>query len=301
MKTECLIVGGGPAGLMAATNLGRFRRSVIVIDAGDSRALRIPTSHNLLAFPDGISGPQLLERMRIQCDEYGAKRYRGTVAGLNRVEGGFVADTDLGMIASNKVLLATGGLDVEPEVPALKLAVKEGAVRYCPICDAFEASGKRIGLISYGKCRVKEALLLHRYASQLTVLSAGQEMHLTEAEAALLHNIGARIVSEPIAQFHRTDFGVSAVTKSGDEHRFEILYCALGTRFRSNLAVGLGVPVDEDGAILPHDHLRTNVPGLFVAGDIVHGLSQIAVASAHAAIASTAINAELLEDEHGLP
>jgi thioredoxin reductase (NADPH) len=298
MDTECLIVGGGPAGLVAATYLGRFRRRTLLIDAGASRAAWIPETHNLIGFPAGISGPALLRRMREQADEYGAVRHGGLVHSLAQEGDGFRAETSLGLVTAKRVLLATGGLDVEPQLPAIRAAVAEGLVRYCPICDAFEAGGKRIALISYGKCRVKEALLLLRYASNLTVLTAGQEMKLAAEDETLLRARGVRIITEPVTAFRREGNTIMAVTEAGGLHGFDVLYSALGTRLRSDLGVALGARTDADGALVTDSHLRTSVPGLFAAGDIVHGLSQISVAAGHAAIAATTINAELLTLEN---
>ena len=85
---DCLVVGGGPAGLTAAIYLARFRRNFRVIDAGDSRASWIPLSHNHAGFPDGISGDALLARMRAQAERYGAVIERGEVSRLERLDGG---------------------------------------------------------------------------------------------------------------------------------------------------------------------------------------------------------------------
>src|SRR5688500_8938070 len=85
---DCLVVGGGPAGLTAAIYLARFRRSFRVIDAGDSRASWIPLSHNHAGFPDGISGNALLARMRAQAERYGTVIEGGEVGRLERLEGG---------------------------------------------------------------------------------------------------------------------------------------------------------------------------------------------------------------------
>src|SRR5213079_1922817 len=81
---DCLVIGAGPAGLTAAIYLGRFRRSFAIVDAGSSRALLIPTSHNHAGFPDGIGGRELLARMRRQAEKYGASVINGTVSALEK-------------------------------------------------------------------------------------------------------------------------------------------------------------------------------------------------------------------------
>ena len=88
LRHECLIIGAGPAGLTAATYLARFRRRVLVVDGGASRASWIPVSHNLPGFPDGVPGPDLLDRMRTQALRYGARIVPGRVERLDRLPGG---------------------------------------------------------------------------------------------------------------------------------------------------------------------------------------------------------------------
>jgi len=104
---DCLIIGGGPAGLLAAIYLGRYRRHVHVIDAGDSRAAKIPKSHNYPGF-FGIAGPELLRRLRAQASEYGAVLQSGRISSLRKNSEPFVAiGTDL-EVQARFVLLATG-------------------------------------------------------------------------------------------------------------------------------------------------------------------------------------------------
>jgi thioredoxin reductase (NADPH) len=185
-------------------------------------------------------------------------------------------------------------LDVEPNLPDIRGAVADGLVRYCPVCDAFEASGKKVGLISYGKCRTKEALLLRGYTADLTVLTLGRAMELPQEEEALLLQAGIRLVRDPITRLSKDDKSVLAWPEGGASPlAFDTLYSALGTRIRSGLAKGLGAQTDADGAVLVGRYQETTVPGLYAAGDVVSGLSQINIAAAQAAIAATHINAEL--------
>ena len=104
---DCLIVGGGPAGLTAATYLGRFRRRVIVVDAGQSRAKWIPVSHNCPGFPDGIAGVDLLERLRQQALMGNVDLIDDTVTALRREGADFVATASF-PIRARAVLIATG-------------------------------------------------------------------------------------------------------------------------------------------------------------------------------------------------
>ena len=292
---DCLVIGGGPAGLTAAVYLGRFLRSVTVFDSGASRASWIPVSHNLVGFPKGLSGDTLLRRLTEQAVQYGATITAGEVTGLTRLEGGgFVAQLGDRSIPCERVLLATGGLDVEPDLPGVRDAVRRGLVRYCPICDAYEAAGQKIALIAFGKCRVKEALLLRGYTTDLTVMTLGRPMDMTDEDRRLLEQASITVLETPVTALSvEGDRIATWHMQDGAAHAFDTIYSALGTRVRSELATTLGAAVDEDGALMVDAHQETSIPGLFAAGDVVSGLSQVSVASGHAAIAATRINASL--------
>jgi thioredoxin reductase (NADPH) len=144
---DCLIIGGGPAGLTAAIYLARYRRAAVLVDDGASRAALIPASHNYPGF-NGIAGPDLLVRLREQALLYGAKLEHGRVTTLQRrPRGGFRVRWDDKEIAARTVLLATGLIDERPKVEGLGSGVYDGAVRFCPICDGFEAMDRRIGVL----------------------------------------------------------------------------------------------------------------------------------------------------------
>src|SRR6476619_442187 len=89
---DCLIVGAGPSGLVAATYLARFRRRIAVVDAGESRARWIPTSHNCPGFPLGVSGTRLLERLRDQACAFGVGIDQDRVVSLRRDDAQFEAE-----------------------------------------------------------------------------------------------------------------------------------------------------------------------------------------------------------------
>jgi thioredoxin reductase (NADPH) len=232
--------------------------------------------------------------MRAQADLHNVRRIFGAVEQLRRTGNVFEARAGDTVISASHVLLATGGLDVEPELPDIREAVKVGLIRYCPICDAFEAKGKRIALIAYGKCRLREALLLRTYTSDLTVLTLGRAMFVPPDEERTMREAGIKIVSDPIIKLERTGGAIAVWPQHASSPlMYDVLYSALGTRLRSQLALDLGAQADEDGALIVDAHQKTTVSGLYAAGDVVRGLSQISIAAADAAIAATAINAAL--------
>jgi thioredoxin reductase (NADPH) len=113
---DCLVIGGGPAGLTAAIYLARYHLSLKVVDAGKSRASLIPCSHNHAGFPDGVSGQELIERMTEQAQKYGASIVTGRVTRIDRIEGGFRAEWGEGSVIAHTVLLATGITNRRPQM-----------------------------------------------------------------------------------------------------------------------------------------------------------------------------------------
>jgi thioredoxin reductase (NADPH) len=266
-----------------------------VIEDGRSRALWIPRSHNCPGYPDGIPGPELLERLRQQTARYNAPIVTERVETLERWEdGGFRVGLQTRTLAAQTVVLATGAEDIQPPIGNLDDAIRRGLLRHCPTCDAYEVRDRSIAIIGAGDCRVQEAMLLRSYTADLTVLSLGRELEMAENERAELQAAGIRVVDEPVADLVADGEIVCArLARSGAVLRFDTLYAALGLRGRSDLAVRLGAAHDEDGMLLVDEHQRTSVPGLYAVGDVVAGLTQIGVAMGQAAIAASSINSNL--------
>jgi len=305
---DCLVIGGGPAGLTAALYLARFQRRFLVVDAGAPRAAWIPVSHNIPFFADGIAGPAMLHLQRQHLERYAARVLSGTVTALSRTPDGFTAEVapSVGLpmiVAARHVLLATGAEDIEPALPDLVDAVRGGQVRYCPICDGYEARDRRIAVLGHGTKGLGEALFIARtYGADVTLLTLGEPMELDrgQVEAAAQH--GVRLVVQPVVSLDRSEHRIEAVHVGEETLRFDILYSALGLRCRSAIAVALGAAKDGQGALVVDEHNRTSVPRLYAAGGVVKGLDQVVVAMGHAAIAATAIHnrcALPTEEEHG--
>ena len=293
---DCLVIGGGPGGLTAAIYLARFRRRVLVVDAGESRAEWIPRSHNHAGFPDGIPGPELVARMRAQAERYGARLARGRVGRIERRQDGtFAAALEDGrQLAARRVLLATGAIDGEPKVEDLRGLIWRGLVRHCPICDGYEVIGRKIAVLGAGVCRTHEALFLRTYTADLTLMTLDRPWDEVPADdRRRLEEAGVTLVDSPVAGVAAEGDAVVLHTQDGRRHRFEVLYTALGLHARSDLATALGADHDQDGALLVGEHQQTSVEGLYAVGDVVQGLAQISVAMGQAAVAATAIHNSL--------
>jgi thioredoxin reductase (NADPH) len=296
---DCLIIGGGPAGLAAALYLARFRRRLLLIDNGDARAASIPTSHNVPFFASGIGGPELLARERDNALRYKAEIVSGTVTSLQKLPDAFLADTmsvegESGAVRATCVLLATGASDIEPNLPNLPNAVQRGLVRYCPICDGYEVTNKSIAVIGFGERGLGEATFIARtYTPDVTLLTLGEPMGLDPEEKTQVADHNIKVIGEPIVALDCSADEVNLRARNGEEHRFDVLYSALGMRVRSELAVSLGAEHDEEGAVVVDEHSQTSVDGLYAAGDVTVGLRQIVVGLAQAARAAVHIHNRL--------
>jgi thioredoxin reductase (NADPH) len=289
---DAIVIGAGPAGLTAATYLGRFHRKALVLDGGMSRASWIPESHNTPGFPHGVGGEALLDRLREQSDRYGAERRAGRAKTLLRGADGFVLaiderDADAPVIARAPfVLLATGVVDRLPALEGVEDAIRAARVRLCPICDAYEATGQRIAVLGDGEHGAREAAFLTTYSADVTLLD------LRPDAAREGDGVFARL---PVT-LADVAVGPDAVTVAvaGQARRtFDCLYLALGFDSQQTLARQAGAVLDADGRLTVSAHQQTSVEGLYAAGDVVRGLNQIAVATAEAAIAATDIHNQL--------
>lgn len=285
---EVVIVGAGPAGLTAATYLGRFRRRVLVVDAGEPRACWIPLSHNMPGFPAGVSGPDILRRMREQALEYGAEIRPGRVERLMRDEDAFVAVMDGQRIGARAVLLATGVVDHHPDLPGVERAVQRALVRICPICDGYEATDKAVAILGDSDKGAREAAFMRTYSDRVTLIHIGPADRLTQADE--MARLGVEVIAAPLEAVRLEQDRVTALGWGGQSRAFDLVYSALGTSPNAELARDLGARLAADGRLEVDLHQATSLPGLWAAGDVVRGLNQIAVATAEAAVAATDIH-----------
>ncbi|HEX2512980.1 MAG TPA: NAD(P)/FAD-dependent oxidoreductase [Xanthobacteraceae bacterium] len=287
---DCLIIGGGPAGLTAANYLARFRRNALLVDEGQSRARLIPETHNYPGFL-GISGMDLLATLREQAEENGARLQEGRVEELRKADGVFIARVGNTEIRAKRLLLATGIIDESPDLPGLKDAIYRGALRFCPICDAFEAMDMRIGVLGPARSAAGKAQFLRAYSREVVVLPI-DEPDKADKEARALAQAGITL-EQRVVDVARSGEKIVAVFADGRRLRMDVLYPAMGCEVRSQLALALGARCNDIGNLHVDDQQRTSVEGLYAGGDVVTDLHQISVATGHAAVAATAIHNSL--------
>ena len=294
---DCLIIGGGPAGLTAAIYLARFHLKVKVVDAGKSRASLIPLTRNHAGYPDGISGKDLIARMAEQAQKYGAAFETGRVTRIERIEDGFEVEWGEGPVIARTVLLATGVSNRRPPMDEdlHDAALAKGLIRYCPICDGYEVTDKAVGVIGSGSHGVAEAVFLRGYTADITLIAPDTAHTLAPEDKARLEEAGIKAVDGPCSAV-AVD-GKHVIVEAADgTHVFDSVYPALGSDTHSELAEQVGAALSETGCILVDSHQRTSVPGLYAAGDVVIGLDQISHAMGEGGVAATTIRNDMAKE-----
>lgn len=296
---DCIIIGAGPAGLTAAIYLARYHLSIRLFDCGTSRAALIPCTCNHAGFPDGISGTDLLARMLAQAEKYGAVREEKRAIHLARHDGGFTVGTDTGTYRARSVLIATGVLNHRPPEIDDALhdeALAKGLLRYCPVCDGYEVTDKRIAVIGSGNHGTREAEFLRGYTKDVTLIAPLGAHELDNDCRRRLEAAGVQIVAGPCGGFAIEGQRISFTTAEGRK-AFDSVYPALGSHIRSELAVEAGAKASSDGCLEVDDHQETSIPGLFAAGDVVKGLDQISHAMGEGGVAATTIRNHLAKEK----
>ncbi|GAY24546.1 NAD(P)/FAD-dependent oxidoreductase [Sphingobium fuliginis] len=291
---DCLVVGAGPAGLTAAIYLARFHLRIRIADAGNSRAALIPHTRNHAGYPGGISGRELLALMRRQAAEFGGEVTKGLVTGLEKDGDIFLAHVGTETWQARSVLLATGVVNNAPPISpdVHDAALRQGLLRYCPICDGYEVTDRRIAVIGTGARGTNEAMFLRTYSADISLISPEGDHELSADQRVRLEEAGIALVNGPCEPLRIDGESISVPTPNGAQ-AYDTVYPALGSIIRSELAMMLEAEATDDGCLIVDDHQRTSVPGLYAAGDVAKGLDQISHAMGEGGVAATTIRNDL--------
>jgi thioredoxin reductase (NADPH) len=224
-----------------------------------------------------------LDALRTQAQNYGGQIAWGTVQSMERHNAGFVAKTTLGEVTASRLIVATGIKDICPEVEGSDPVAIREAVRFCPVCDGFEAVDRKIGVYGPSQQAVEKARFLRVYSREVHLIPSGPDDHEGHDEAISWSPV-------PPCRFTVTSDGVAVSLIDGKTLNFDVLYPALGCEVQSDLAAALGARVTGPGLLVVNDKQETTVAGIYAVGDVVSDLHQLVVAEAHGAIAATAIH-----------
>ena len=286
---DVVIVGGGPAGLSAATILGRARRRVVVLDDGNYRNEVSRGIHGFLS-RDGIHPAELRRIAREQLARYEVEYLCVHVTSARPISEGFVLSLDDGRdLTCRKLLLATGVRDDLPEIDGARRFYGCG-VFHCPYCDGWEV--RDLPLAAFGSKAAGLAASLSGWSKDV-ILCTGGPVRLKAEDSARLSRLGIRVYRQRILRLDGADTLGRIDFDDGSTVPCRGFFFDTGQSQRCDLAGNLGCVFNSKGTVRTGKLERTNVPGLFVAGDASRDVQLAIVAAAEGAKAAIAINTEL--------
>jgi thioredoxin reductase len=298
---DVVVIGGGAAGLNGALQLARSRRSVLVVDAGQPRNRPAHAVHGLLGH-DGLPPAQLLARGRDEVRGYGGEVVTGAVAAVRgHLDSGFTVTLADGRAVRARRLLVTSGLvDELPDIPGLRERWGRDVV-HCPYCHGWEVRDQAIGVLASGPRSVHQALLFRQLSDDVIYFRRGTA--LDDAEAAQLAARGIRVVDGEVSALVIADDRLAGV-RLADGSVIPRQAVAVGARMaaRAGFLADLGLKPSEHpsgmGVHIPADPAgRTEVPGVWAAGNVTDLFAQVGASAAAGALAGAVINADLVEEE----
>lgn len=292
LQWDCVVIGAGPAGLTAAIYLARFRRSVLVIDNGLSRARLIPRSHNCPGFPEGVNGHDFLERLRTQAETNGVELTTGEVTALRKVAGIFQINTRERILFAHTVVLATGVEDKRMPLDNWDASVSKGIIRLCPICDAYDSKGQNVALISMPENIVRHAQFLRTYFKNVSAYLP-HDVELSCADQKILDDSQLDIPFKKFKSISVQNDKPSIQCADESNYAYDSVYVMLGEARGIELAQRIGACCDDRGKLSIDEHQCSTVTGLYAIGDVVSQLHQVSVAIGQAAVAATHIHNSL--------
>jgi thioredoxin reductase len=300
---DVAVIGGGAAGLSAATALGRSRRTVIVLDDGKPRNAPAAGVHNFLS-REGTPPAELLAAGRGEVEAYGGLIVGAEATAARRDGDGFAVTTGDGAeVRARRLVVTTGLVDELPDVPGVRELWGSDVV-HCPYCHGWEHADEAIGVLASGPMAVHQALLFRQLTEDL-VLFLHTAPPLTAEESEQLEALGVRVVAGPVERLETAGGRLSGV-RMGDGAFVPRTAVAVGPRMvaRSGVLAGLGLEAVPHafgaafGEFIESDPTgQTAVPGVWVAGNVTDIQAHVIAAAAQGVMAGAAVNADLVAED----
>jgi thioredoxin reductase (NADPH) len=281
MMYDSLIIGGGIAGLQAAIQLGRYEHKVLVVDKGYGRSTLCRSYHNILGWPDGVSGDHLRELGRQHAAKLGVEFIEDEVIQASKQTEGFSFTGSTGQIYEGlTVLLATGIIDRFPQFEGLVSCLGK-SIYVCPDCDGFEIKNKRTIVMGSGNTGANMAAMLSYWTDDIVFINH-EHRTIDQEKLADLKDKQINVVDETISEVLQDHDGVfNGVTLSdGSVIKGEKGFIAFGgNKVKSELASQLSVELMENRHIITDPRSKmTSVPNVWAAGDIGVHSEQLTIA-----------------------
>lgn len=291
---EVVVVGAGPAGLSAALNLVRARRTTLVLDSNRPRNAATFAAHGFLT-RDGISPLELRRLGREELEVYPEASFeKAIVTSITRADEGFTVAYGASSVVARAVVVSTGLTEKFPALPSLRQFYGT-TVHSCVGCDAYEYADKPLALIGETDDLASRAIHLSQWSHDLIVFTGGIGVVSDEDEVRLLER-GIRVDRRELVDVAGDRTGLTGVTLA-DGETVPRVAAFVRPIYSPNLAYvsGLDLELDAEGYIVVDDSGRTSVPGVYAAGDsTAPGPQQLIVAAGAGAKVAAALGADLL-------
>jgi len=300
IDTDVAIVGGGPAGLSAATWLARHRRSAVVVDSSEYRNRWVDSSHGYLGndptSPDELRAAAHRDLARYDSVRVVADRVTTVTADGDAFT---VQLQQAGRMTFSRLILATGVADQFPSVSRF-FDHYGRSVFHCPSCDGYETRGEPVVVIGWSPDIAGFAAGLLEWASSVTVLTDGRRFEGASRHRRHLGDLGVAVLTDEVVELCGERGALQAVRlRDGGLLDCSFAFFSIAHRPRNQLALDLGCEVVDEGCIVVDDEGRTSVPGVYAAGDVTPGLQYVQVAAADGARAGTACALSLRDEALG--
>jgi thioredoxin reductase len=293
---DCIIVGGGPAGLNAAIVLGRCRRKLVIFDNEQHRNRHSHGIHNYLT-RDDILPHDFLRLCHRELEKYSVQTIHKKVisAKKNEQETFAVKDENGTIYYSKKLLIATGLTDTLPDIEGFKELFGK-SVFHCPYCDGWEVRDKKIGVYARNKEGWELALSLKAWSDNVTLYTNGRNK-VKSFQKEYLDANEIPVIATQILKLHGENGQLQKIIfKNGEERDCDALFFVNGYTQQCNIAEAFGSEVNKKGVIVTNRYQQTNIKGLYVAGDASKDMQFVVVAGAEGAKAGVTINKELQKE-----
>ncbi|MGP4074291.1 NAD(P)/FAD-dependent oxidoreductase [Halobacillus sp. K22] len=297
MKYDCIIIGGGIAGLQASIQLGRYKRSVLLIDAEDGRSSLCRKYSNILGFPNGVSGQELRKAGRQHASNLGVNIRKDRVKDVHKNSGEFTVYTvGGGMYSGRNLLLATGLKDHIPSIPGIKPCLGL-SVYVCPDCDGYEIVNQRTAVIGSGDVGAAMAATLLYWSRDIIFINHGPE-EISEEWLQRLKGENIEVQSATVKELHEKEGNLYNIEmKDRKSLQIEKAFLAFGgNHVRTELAVKLGAKTNENHHLVIDSRTKmTSVPNLWASGDAAAHSELVTAAMGEGSLAAIWIHKELLK------
>ena len=285
------IIGGGPAGLSAAIYTSRADRRTLVFDDGGGTTRDVDAMENVYGFPEGVTGPELVEVGREHATQYGAEIVEEEVVRIAPDEEQYHVETTTDAYTVDGVILATGASYERPAVANVEPFEGRG-VSYCVECDAYFYRDRPVAVVGTDNYAATEALTLLDYTDDVRILTNGSSFEADDDLRARVDDEDIPIVTDRLDRLAGDEMLDAVVTRDDREIPVDGLFVALGTAGGTDLAEMLGVPVNGD-SIVTDSGQSTPVDRVYAAGDVTGGHQQIATSVGEGARAAISLLEEL--------